>query len=56
MDRFGLRQNIAHFTKLLETETDTVVRRAVQRMLDDAEVELARLEAESSAPAGADAH
>lgn len=49
MEAFTLRQNIAHFRKLLETETEEAVRRPVLRMLAEAEAELRRLE---SAAAG----
>jgi len=44
--------NIAHFTKLLETEADPVKRETLQRLLAGEEAKLARAiaEASSSAP------
>lgn len=44
MERFVLLMLVAHFRKLLDTETEEAERRIVQKMLAEAEAELARLE------------
>ena len=42
MDRTVADLNIAHFKKLLETETDSVKRQTLQRLLAEEEVKLAK--------------
>ena len=42
MDRTVADLNIAHFRKLLETETDSVKRETLQRLLAEEEAKLAR--------------
>jgi hypothetical protein len=42
MDRTVANLNIAHFRKLLETETDPVKRETLQRLLAEEETKLAR--------------
>ena len=50
MDRTVADLNIAHFKKLLETETDPVKRKTLQRLLAEEEAKLARANAKSDNP------
>ncbi len=46
MDRTAADLNIAHFKKLLETETDPAKRQTIERLLAEEEAKLPRAEAE----------
>ena len=48
MDRTVANLNIAHFRKLLETETDSVKRETLQRLLAEEEAKLARAREKST--------
>lgn len=44
MDRTVVDLNIAHFKRLLSTETDAVKRQTIERLLAEEEAKLARME------------
>jgi hypothetical protein len=50
MDRTVADLNIAHFRKLLATETDPVKRQTIERLLAEEEVKLAHAQPKSSDP------
>ena len=51
MDKTVADLNIAHFKKLLETETDPVKRQTIERLLAAEEAKLARLGGKAEPPA-----
>ena len=50
MDRTVADLNIAHFRKLLATETDPAKRQTIERLLAEEEAKLARTQAKSPVP------
>ena len=50
MDKTVADLNIAHFKKLLETETDPAKRQTIEELLADEEAKLARALAEKETP------
>ena len=50
MDKTVADLNIAHFKRLLETETDPVKRQTVERLLADEEAKLARVLGKGETP------
>jgi len=50
MDRTVADLNIAHFKRLLATETDPVKRQTIERLLAEEETKLAQVQSKDSAP------